>query len=377
MTVEIRYATLEDYPRIRQFLDQYWRKDHVYVRDSRLFDWTFKRTDTWDRQGYSCVLAEDKGKTVGTLGGIPFIFNCLGRSSQGIWYANLLLHPLYRKGPLFIRMFKMFQRPPYDLNAVAGMTAHAAELYDKLGWTVCANIPRHLIVLPHRVNRMGEVLRLTCQDWPWSKAQALARFFSGKLYSPNAGPIFDEVPPSWDEADWPHIARKSVGAARVRSYLRWRYCEHPSFKYNFIVILEGERSGLVVWRLETIRRATPEGLIDVDRIGRVVEFLPTSLPNARALLSCLLSDLNKADAIAADYYGYHGEIGRWLNTIGFLGVDSHPDGKLVPARFQPLDLRGGYVRSAVLGNHTIPRGFGDQNCVWYWTRSDSDQDRPN
>ena len=377
MTIEIRYATLDEYARISRFLDQYWRKDHVYVRDSRLFDWTFNRGDLWDREGYSFVLAEDKGETVGTLGGIPFQFNCLGRPSRGIWYVNLMLHPLYRKGPLFIRMLKMFQRSPYDIHAVAGMTGRAAEIYNKLGWTVFENIPRHLIVLPHRVDRMAALLRLTYGEWPLSRAQTLARFFSRKLYASNSAPTLEKIPPSWDENDWPHIAQRTIGAARDRGYLRWRYLEHPNFTYRFTVVREGDRSGLAVWRLETIRRSTPEGLIDVDRFGRIVEFLPTSLPNARALLSQLLAELHEANAIGADYYGYHAEIRRWLNDVGFRDIDDHPDGKLIPARFQPLDGRGGYVRSAVLGNAALPRAFGDRDCVWYWTRSDADQDRPN
>jgi len=43
MTVEFRYARFGEDSRIREFLDEYWARNHVYVRMPRLFDWTFGR----------------------------------------------------------------------------------------------------------------------------------------------------------------------------------------------------------------------------------------------------------------------------------------------------------------------------------------------
>ena len=71
MSVEFRYASFDEYPRIRRFLDEYWAKDHVYVRLPQLFDWTFGRSGVWDREGYSFALAEDKGEIVGIFGRHP------------------------------------------------------------------------------------------------------------------------------------------------------------------------------------------------------------------------------------------------------------------------------------------------------------------
>ena len=46
MSLEVRYAQLDDYPRLSAFLDTYWAKDHVYVRQRSLFDWTFGRRES-------------------------------------------------------------------------------------------------------------------------------------------------------------------------------------------------------------------------------------------------------------------------------------------------------------------------------------------
>ena len=187
----------------------------------------------------------------------------------------------------------------------------------------------------------------------------------------------ETLPLNWDDADWPQIASRTIGAARNLDYLTWRYREHPCFHYRFMTVPEGDRTGLVVWRLETIRRTTPHGLEEVDRIGRLVEFLPVSRNNARDLLSLFWHELAEAGAFGADYYGYHGESRGWLQEFGFREVDNYIDGQAIPARFQPLDSKGGRLLSTVFVQDGMPPCSTDSHCVWYWTKSDADQDRPN
>lgn len=76
MSVEFRYAGLDEYPRVSRFLDEYWAKNHIYVRERPLFDWTFTRRRHWENETYSFAIAEDGSEIVAILGGIPFTFNC-------------------------------------------------------------------------------------------------------------------------------------------------------------------------------------------------------------------------------------------------------------------------------------------------------------
>jgi hypothetical protein len=112
----------------------------------------------------------------------------------------------------------------------------------------------------------------------------------------------------------------------------------------------------------------------VDRIGRLVEFLPASCTNAEALLACFWQVLREADAIGADYYGYHGGISAWLHSAGFHAILYCADGLAMPARFQPLEGEGGRIVSAVFAPNTIPACAAEVQCPWYWTKSDADQD---
>jgi GNAT superfamily N-acetyltransferase len=377
MSLDVRYAQLDDYPRLRAFLDTYWAKDHVYVRQRSLFDWTFGRRDVWARDGYSFALAEDHGEVVGILGGVPFVMNCFGRTFPGVWLANYLVRPDYRRGALAVRLLNMFRQPLFSVTIAFGVGPAAVPLYTALRARVLENIPRHMAIFPEAVERVSHLLHLTYPDWPAARVHALAKALRYPQSREEAGSAGTTIPRNWDTQDWPRWAACTVGAARDTAYLGWRYQSHPEFFYRILTVREGQRTGLAVWRLETIHRATPHGREPVDRIGRLVEFLPASQANAQALLACFWQALHEADAIGADYYGYHGGIRAWLHAAGFHALPSCADGLAMPARFQPLDGQGGNIVSAVFAPHDVPACTAATECPWYWTKSDADQDRPN
>lgn len=377
MSVEFRYACREDYVPIAEFLEQYWAKNHVYARKRELFDWTFGRSALWDHGGYSFALMEDSGELAGILGAIPFVFNSLGSSVRAVWFANLMVRPEYRRGPLPIRLLGMFRRPPYAVNAVAGISPQGIDLYRNLRWKFLGALPRHFAVSPLAANRMVRLLRLTHAEWEADRAESLVRFFTTRVDSAPTVEHCDGLPSTWDTRDWPAIASRTMGAVRDSDYLTWRYLNHPFFEYRVRTVAEGERTGLAVWRLETIRNRTITGLEEVDRIARLVEFLPVSRNNARNLWRRLWSDLIEADALGVDYYGYHPEWRAWLCESGFKATDGHPDGDKVPARFQPLDSARSSIETAVLLPAEVPDSVNGPEAPWYWTKSDGDQDRPN
>jgi hypothetical protein len=377
MPPELSYANFDEYPRIREFLANYWSATNIYVREPKLFDWTFGRQSLWDRDGYSFALAEDKGNVVGILGGIPFTMNCFGRRSRALWLANYMISPDHRRGPLAMRLLKMMRREPYRATIAFGINPQTAPIYQVLRWRLVENIPRHFVALPQASERMCELLRLTHTGWTRERIEALVSRFKLPNLPEKLPESESTLSENWNDTGWEPIARRTVGAARDADYLKWRYLDHPVFSYNLIVVRENDRIGLLVWRLETIRLKTGLGETSFDRIGRVVEFLPTSEQNGKALFSRLLRDLDEAGAIGADFYCYHGEIRKLLAELGVLPVESHADGQYIPARFQPLDDKTSVIMSSMLTPEEMPVCSFDSSCDWYWTKSDADQDRPN
>jgi hypothetical protein len=250
-------------------------------------------------------------------------------------------------------------------------------IYKVLRGEVLPEMPRQVLLLPEHRDRMSSLIAMTKPDWTASQVSSLTDTFVKPVTLEKARAVSCGIPERWDELDWPAFAAKSIGAVRDAEYLNWRYRQHPIFEYKIITVPDGMRSGLLVWRLETIRKQTEQGRVDVDRIGRLVEFMPSSEENAMQLLSAFTDQLRASGAFGADYYGFHGPTRAWLTQAGFVSTSEHPDGNAVPTRFQPLDGKTGALLSAIFLKQSLPKVTTADDCPWYWTKSDSDQDRPN
>ena len=192
MSLDVRYAQLDDYPRLSAFLDTYWAKDHVYVRQRSLFDWTFGRRDLWAHDGYSFALAEDHGEVVGILGGVPFVMNCFGHTFPGVWLANYLVRPDYRRGALAVRLLNMFRQPLFTVTIAFGVSTAAVPLYTALRARVLETIPRHVAIFPGR-----------CGTGQPSAASGLSRLAGSACARAGQGVALPSEPrrsrPAWDD----------------------------------------------------------------------------------------------------------------------------------------------------------------------------------
>ncbi|MEO8592818.1 MAG: GNAT family N-acetyltransferase [Candidatus Solibacter sp.] len=376
MAVTFRYANLDEYPRIAGFLNDYWANNHVYVRDKPLFDWTFHKPGLWDEPGYSFALAEDEGDLVGILGGIPFAFNSFGKASRGVWIANYVVRPDHRRGSAALQLLSMFRRPSMHAVVAYGINPATSTIYRVLRGEVLPYIPRHVGVFPGAAERAVNLMRIANPDWTLEKAQAVAAPLCLAALPEAPAQVGDAIPAQWDEVDWPAFAAETIGASRNLEFLNWRYRDHPRFKYQIVTVREGERTGLLIWRLETIRRDTPNGREDVEKVGRILELMPVSRDNARGLLGAALRQICVAGAFGVDFYGFHGGVNASLEEAGLVDTRNVQDGAGIPSRFQPLDGKGGGILSAMFLQEAT-RGFEDANCAWYWTKADSDQERPN
>ena len=376
MAIEIRYANLDEYPQISQFIDNHWAKNHVYTRERELFDWTFHRPGHWGPDKYSLTVAVDGNELVGILGGIPFTLNQFGKSSKGIWIVNYVIRYDYRRGATALQLLSSFRRQ-FAAVVAFGINPATVAIYQVLRGQVLPEIPRHILTMPGQAKRMARTLRIASPDWRDERIRDLSSSFEFRQL-PVPPPRYGlTLPSNWDERDWPEHALSTLGAARDYDYLDWRYRRHPLFRYEFVTVEEGNKTGLAVWRRETIRTETLRGLEDIDCIARLVEFLPSSRANAEPLFAAFLAEAARGGVMAADFYGYHGQTREWLQEVGFRMSDTHADGPCFPSRFQPLDGKGGGILSAIFLQDSALPCSTDSQCPWYWTKSDSDQDRPN
>jgi hypothetical protein len=377
MSIEYRYAQGGEYPAFSAFLHNNWAENHIYCRSEELFNWTFRRRGFVEDDRYSIAVCTDEERLVGFLGGIRFNFNVFGESRPGVWLANYVVHEDYRRGPTALKLLGMMRKDPYWATVAFGMDDDTALIYRALRGKVLPYIPRHVAVLPGRSDRLEHLLRTAFPERAAADSSALAKQVELASVPSPAHEAGSGIPEAWDSVDFPILARATVGAARDQGFLEWRYRDHPIFDYRFISVKEGDRAGLAVWRLETVRRLNEVGEREpIADIARLVEFLPVSKENGGELLAHFWDQIQAVGAFGADYYGFHGPTRRMLTELGF-PVVSQSDGDAVPSRFQPLDGRGGAIMSAWFMKGDVPDCDESDDCPWHWTKADSDMDRPN
>jgi hypothetical protein len=377
MAPVIRLLPRDEYATAARFIGASWQNNHVYCREPRLFDWTFGQNPHWDDDAhYSFAIAEDDGETIGMLGIIPFALNRHGQTQPACWLVNWKVREDRRSSGAGLGMLKLF-RDRGLVTVSFGINDIIARLYRGLRWETIENIPRLLRILPDRGDRLRRLCRLCDANLTDEDFRRLIGVGAqdDSAWGGAAIPLGPDVADDWNRRGWRPYASMTIGCARDFRHLQWRYLQHPLYSYQSALIADGDRLGLAVWRVEIIRRRTPEGLEPIDRIVRLVEFLPTSTVNARALLAEVDKDAHARDAFGIDFYGFHHGINQCLEENGFVSLDRLPFGNRLPSRFQPLDNKGGVITSALKVGFPGPV-YGTPSD-WYWTRADSDQDRPN
>ncbi|MBT6228485.1 MAG: GNAT family N-acetyltransferase [Candidatus Scalindua sp.] len=377
MATEVRLLELNEYPAIASFIDRNWKKDHAYVRSKDLFNWTFRDNPAWNKEdGYSFSVAVDDGSIIGMLGAIPFKLNVLGKNVKACWLVNWIVMPEVKggKGLALLNFFSKEQ----GFNTISfGINDKVAGLYKALEWQEMPPIPRMEWVNPDKIKDTEDLLGMTN---PEATAEQILKYISkvsGVTFAndiPEAYTLNSIDADVWDRTGWSVWNNKSIGCAREYSYLNWRYLQHPIYKYETRVIAEGGKLGLIIWRIEITRKMNSNGTLEnYLPFVRIAEFLPVSETNARELISCCLVEASVQGVVAADFYCYNLELIEILQRIGF-SISGDTSCICLPNHTQPIG-RGSNIRSTIKTFSCDE--ISAQDSKWYWTRSDSDQDRPN
>ncbi len=373
-STSISYVPRDQYDLARQAIDECWEIGHIYTRNKELFDWTFARKDIWDKEEYSFAVAEREGRPVGILGAIPFDFNCRGDITKGFWTANWRVLPEARAGNTGLKLFYKFMRPPFDTAIIFGTPLGMADVWRGLGWDVILEMPRHFVVFSQGENDFFRLVQCAHDDWSQDRIAGLLKAFQLERELSGAAEPDLTLPESWNERVWAPLAKKTIGPVRDEAYLRWRYELHPVYVHRFVTVELGRHLGLAVWRRESI--ALSEKSEATVELGRLVEFLVNDAETAKVLADTVLADMQKSRVLGADFFGFNGRIGQWLNEAGFIAVNQHPDGMFIPSRLQPVDGRNTSIVSAVMSEVPPPQASFDPEGQWLWTKADADQDRP-
>jgi hypothetical protein len=378
---EIRFGFCreEEIPALMRFIGEFWRAGHVLSEDETLLRWQYggslRPLRDEEESGLDIMLAWEGDRIVGMMCAMGVELNVEGEPIPLLWAGTWLVRPDYRNSRVGLgvyRRLRQFGRPMAGLGTSATTTA----IMRGLRHFIIDDVPRWTGVFDRwrteRIVRAGAregnraLLALVEESAVSGAALPSSPEFEMEGWSETAAADWDAF---WEE----ELASRIVGTRRNAAYLRWRYVEHPRFRYEIRLARQrssGRVEGLLVYRSEQVR-----GLD--ERVLRIVEFLAT--PAAQLALAGELLRLAAAEQAAyADFYCTSPAAAQGLQEVGFGRHSGGAHAPALPSRLQPVE-QGHFQMTAILD---FPAELGsmeeaERSGRLYITKSDSDQDRPN
>jgi GNAT superfamily N-acetyltransferase len=207
--------------------------------------------------GAFTYLVEHGERVIGHLADLPKQFSVNGEVVSGTFHLELMVHPDYRRRGIFYEMEKYSVRHVKDEHKLF-MTAcvirkESINGLKKVGWRTLSKLP--VIVHPIRfsgiLNRYLHFRLLSLLFGGVARVFYLLLFGLKKKKGTEEIRI-DEVPELDDEFDffWQKaISLFPIMGVRDRTFLRWRYLQHPAWNYTIYRGRKGEEmSGYIVLR---------------------------------------------------------------------------------------------------------------------------------
>jgi hypothetical protein len=136
--------------------------------------------------------------------------------------------------------------------------------------------------------------------------------------------------------EWCLYSPLRYGTIRSREHLRWRFLEHPRFRYSVVLTGPRHRPAVCAYRVEL---AFDRDGRSVAPVGRVLDFFyptdPSGEQDAECLLHGVLSHMAGAGCVYADFSGSAAVYRRMLLRSGWLAES--PNRPLLPSRLAPIE----------------------------------------
>ncbi len=342
---EIRLALEADWNALIQFIDQYWKKDHIFVSCNELLDW--QHLDK-KRERYNFVIGiEKKSQAIhGVLGFIPLSqFDPEIELGRLCWMAIWKVKEAARGHKLGRRLLSYLEdtiKP--DILSTVAASSMTLSMYKARGYKV-GRLNHHFILNPEK------------SDYNLVNANVSGLF-------PVATGILD-ADKSLEQSSENDISNGTANCFLLQkdlprksvSYLINRYFKHPIYSYQLYRIQKRMKTlGIIVTRVCSHRG---------NKAIRIVDFIGPSdaLHGLRDQWMHLIESYN---AEYLDFYSA-GIDEDDLMMSGFVRCESGGD-IVIPNYFEPFTKENVEIDYMI----SIPAGQ-----TYRIVKGDSDQDRPN
>ncbi len=338
-------------------MDSFFTINHhpgYVMRNRKLFEWQFSGGGHMRQANMLCAFAQDS-LLVGILGYMPLdvFWGNFNAPIRAVWMANLMVKPDFRHGTGTLMMRRLMEIYPVLMGQGAGdMNIPIASA---MGFHIYDGIPRYISIF--NADKMGAFV--TAPDFR----------MPGSVDDFDIHPaVCHELPQDYDP-DWSLYPMLAFGTVRSASYLRWRYVNHPIFKYEVLVMGMPTQPAICVFRIEDTKGAIR------SRVGRIVEFFHPQTENGESegvlVLHTALAKMIACGCVFADFYCTSELLASTLAKAGMNLATNDP----IANRMSPVELR--HYRQNLEVWASPGMSFPSEPGNYYVTKSDGDQDRPN
>ncbi|MES0809976.1 GNAT family N-acetyltransferase [Roseibium sp. SCPC15] len=327
MTTEIRHARQSDRSAILEFIDTFWRKDHIFVREPSFFDYEMT-TDGVPQ----FILAVNSNQIVGLVG---YVKHAALVEESDLFLVLLRVLESHANEGLAIKLLKTCLDLTNKNVHTVGANPKALPLYSLMGFKT--GYLDHYYWLNPQIGTYNLAHVPERLDWQTAK------------FSCNVTPVT-----SIEETEYnrlPHYRH----AAKSLDFFRKRYFEHSTFSYSVYAVRDqatgGSLTGLGVTRLVEANQSRAMRI--VDWIGHDDYF--------NAFAGAIQQHCLMEQCEFADFYclGMSADI---LKQAGFCKILAETE-TIIPNYFSPFLQRNVSLTFCTTQNNNIKlfRGDGDQD----------------
>lgn len=325
--VEIRFANLEEAPKIMEFIKKHWNENHVFAHSKKALD--FQYLDT-NHQRYNMVLGLENEAIVSILGfTLPSQYDSKLSPNKDLWFG--IWKSIKPALGLALVKFLLENLKPHSVGN-AGLSQHGVKYYQLFSYD-------KIDILSHFYIKNDKKECFNIADFthaPPIKATQKSPF-SYKILS-----LKEFKKTKLTYAFIPHKSQK---------YFINRYFKHPFYTYQFLGIFEKSNLKCIF--------ITRELKIHTSKCLRIVDFLGNFTDNLYALFQDFLY---QNDYEYIDLLCYVSDFSK-LKHMGFVEKNK----EIITNYFEP------YIKE----NQNIYFAYKCEKDNYAFFKGDSDQDRIN
>ena len=317
--------------------------------DPRFWQWEFMEGPVGKALIY---IVEDGDKIIGHFADLPWQFSVHRKVVRGTLSVDLMVFPAYRRKGIFEELGRYAIRRVKDegnsFTTAYPIRKETIHGFKKIGWQEIVRLP--VLVYPIRfcgiVNRYLHFLPLSLPIGGLVRILYNLLFVrrrrkeDGRIEIEKVGELDSQFEHFWDKA----ISLYPIMGIRNRSYMTWRYLNHPTRDYTIYRAMEKEEMrGFIIIR-------------KVDLLGF----------NSAVIVDLLALREDVLMALVEEGIGYSQREG--VDVLGFMVPETHP--------YYRLLRKHGFLRSPktfrfMLYSHKVDKELLDPKA-WYVNWGDTD-----